>query len=60
MKHNNRSNVGMELLVQRYKKKFEIEENINYYSYEDFIQAERKYLKFVLEGSGGAGEFQPE
>jgi len=44
-------NIGMTLLISRYKKEFETPENINYYSYKDFKQAERKYLKFLLEGS---------
>ncbi len=40
----------MELLIQRHTEKFETEENINYYSYKDFVKAKRKYLKYVLEG----------
>ena len=51
MKDNTIKNIGMELLIQQYKKKFEIEENLNYYAYKDFVQAERKYLKYVLNGS---------
>ena len=49
MKYN--KNIGMELLIQQYKKKFETEENLNYYSYKDFLRAQRKYLKYMLEGS---------
>ena len=41
----------MELLIQQYKNKFEIDENINHYSFKDFLKAERKYLKYMLEGS---------
>ena len=48
--HKNK-NIGMELLIQRYRDKFEIDENINYYSFKDFLKAERKYLKYMLEGS---------
>ncbi len=55
MKINTSKNVGMERLIRQYKKKFETEENLNYYAYKDFIQAQRKYLKFVLDGSFGAG-----
>jgi hypothetical protein len=49
MKHN--KNIGMERLIQQYKKKFETDENLNYYSYKDFLRAQRKYLKYMLEGS---------
>lgn len=51
MKDNTSKNIGMELLIKQYKKKFEIEENLNYYAYKDFVQAKRKYLKYVLDGS---------
>ena len=51
MKDKTSKNIGMELLIQQYKKKFETEENLNYYAQEDFVQAERKYLKYVLDGS---------
>ena len=51
MKYNKSRNVGMELLIQEYRKKFETDENINYYAYKDYLQAERKYLKYMLDGS---------
>jgi hypothetical protein len=51
MAYHKRRYTGMELLIQRHKEKFETEENINYYSYKDFVKAKRKYLKYVLEGS---------
>ena len=51
VENSQRKNIGMERLIQKYKAKFETEENINYYSYKDFVKAERKYLKYVLEGS---------
>ena len=59
MKDSKGKNIGLELLIQQYKNRFEIEENINYYSYTDFVQAERKYLKHALEGRFEAypGEF---
>ncbi|MCP4719527.1 MAG: hypothetical protein GY860_08735 [Desulfobacteraceae bacterium] len=50
MEYNKSRNIGMELLIQEYKKKFETEENFNYYAHKDFLQAERKYLKYMLEG----------
>ncbi len=51
MEYHKSRNIGMELLIQQYRNKFEIDENINYYSFKDFLKAERKYLKYMLEGS---------
>ncbi len=50
MKNNQGKNIGMKLLIKQYKEKFETAENINHYTYKDFVQAERKYLKFMLDG----------
>lgn len=50
MKENTRINIGMELLIRRYSEKFDTEENLNYYSYQDFVKAKRKYLKYALDG----------
>ena len=44
-------NTGIELLVDRFTTQFEVEENINYYSYKDYLRAKRKYLKYMLEGA---------
>lgn len=41
----------MELLIQQYSNEFETDENINHYSWKDFLKARRKYLKYMLEGS---------
>jgi hypothetical protein len=43
-------NNGIQLLINRFTNKFEVEENINYYSFKDFVRARRKYLKYMLEG----------
>ena len=51
MKQNKKNNIGRKLLIQLHTNKFETEENINYYSYKDFVKAKRKYLKYVIEGS---------
>ncbi len=51
MQDNTGENIGIKLLIQQYKQKFETEENINYYAYKDFVKAERKYLKFMLNGN---------
>lgn len=50
MKYDKNRNIGMELLIQLYRKKFETEENINYYVPKDFLKAERKYLKYMIAG----------
>lgn len=42
---------GITLLVRRFTNDFEIDENINYYSFNDFLKARRKYVKFMLDGS---------
>ena len=36
------------MLLETYRKKFRIAENLNHYSEENFKIAERKYLKFAL------------
>jgi hypothetical protein len=39
---------GIKLLLEKYRKKFRIAENLNHYSEENYKRAERKYLKFAL------------
>ncbi len=51
----NRSNIGLKRLIQQFKNEFEIEENINYYSFKDFSKSRRKYLKFMLKGASCQG-----
>lgn len=53
---NKKENNGIQLLIRQYKKQFETEENINYYSYKDFIKAERKFIKFALGGAFAPGQ----
>ncbi len=45
-----KKNIGMARLIKRLKNKFEIEENLNYYSFKDFVKARRKYLKYMVKG----------
>ena len=40
---------GITLLVNRFKKKFRIPENLNHYSEEDYQAAERKFVRFCLD-----------
>ena len=39
---------GIQLLLNNYKKKFRISENLNYYSKKDYQVAEKKFLKYAL------------
>ena len=48
MKNNTNENPGVARLVNEYKKLFRIPENLNFYSKEDYHQAERKFLKYAL------------
>lgn len=41
-------NVGIKLMIQKYRKAFRVRENLDFYSEEDFIVAERKFLKYAL------------
>jgi hypothetical protein len=42
---------GIKLIIQKCKKSFELPENLDYYSAEDYSAAARKYLKWcLLEG----------
>jgi hypothetical protein len=40
---------GKKLLVKQIALRFE-KENVNYYSFKDFVKAKRKYIKCTLEG----------
>lgn len=48
MKRRIDSQDGLQRLIDRHRKVFRTPENINYYSTEDFLAAERKFLKFAL------------
>lgn len=49
-------NIGIKLMIQKYRKAFRVRENLDYYSEEDFIVAERKFLKYaLLQGESAAG-----
>ena len=45
-------NCGLKLLVEKYRKEFQIPENLNFYSEKNYKITERKYLKYAL-GMGG-------
>ena len=50
------NNCGLKLLVEKYRKEFQIPENLNFYSAKNYKIAERKYLKYAL-GTGGFKDF---
>jgi hypothetical protein len=39
---------GIQLLLDMYKKKFRISENVKYYSKKDYLVAEKKFIKYAL------------
>ncbi|MCP4373432.1 MAG: hypothetical protein GY797_35825 [Deltaproteobacteria bacterium] len=48
MRKNLIKNDGVQLLVDKYKKKFRISENLKYYSKKDYPVAEKKFIKYAL------------
>jgi hypothetical protein len=53
---NCKKSSGINMLLETYRKKFRIAENLDHYSEENFKIAERKYLKFAL----AMGEFNDQ
>ena len=49
MTHHTKNN-GLKRLIQKFENDFNTEENINYYSVEDFLKSRRKYLQYMLKG----------
>ena len=41
-------NIGIKMMIKKYRKAFRVRENLDFYSEEDFIVAERKFLKYAL------------
>ena len=48
MKKHSPKNLGIQLLLKKYKKIFRIPENLNYYTEEDYRIAEKKFIKYAL------------
>jgi len=59
MKKNMNDTIGIQRIVKRYKLYFRVPENLNFYSKEDLIVAERKFLKYAIM-NGGFESMQPE
>jgi translation initiation factor 2 beta subunit (eIF-2beta)/eIF-5 len=48
--HHQRDNFsGIERLIAKYKREFRIVENLNHYSSEDYVMAEREYVRHCLK-----------
>ena len=45
---------GIELLVEKCRSDFRCSENTDYYTETDYLEAERKYVKYCLYGDPGA------
>jgi hypothetical protein len=45
-----RDQKGLQSLIRKYRSYFRRPENINFYSEEDYREAERKFIKFCLMG----------
>ena len=50
---------GIRKLVAVYRKQFRIPENLNHYSPEDLLAAERKFIKFSLQDGNPIHPSQP-
>jgi hypothetical protein len=48
MKKYSIKDVGIQLLLKKYKSIFRIPENLNYYSERDYRMAEKKFIKYEL------------
>ena len=53
MKESMNDTAGIQRILKRYKTRFRVPENLNFYSREDLIAAERKFLKYAIK-TGGA------
>ena len=51
MADSSNTNQGIRLLIQKYRNEFRQPENINYYTDNDFKEAEKKFVKFCLTGN---------
>jgi hypothetical protein len=51
MSNTRKNALGIELLVEKYRKDFRLPENTDHYEEHDYKEAERKYIKFCLNGN---------
>ena len=45
-------NIGTRALIRKYRQAFRISENIDYYSAEDYKNAERRFIKYAVQSGG--------
>jgi hypothetical protein len=50
MRKDRKEHVGIQRLIEYYSRVFRTGENLDYYSPEDYRIAERKFVKYVLNG----------
>ena len=41
--------LGIQRLIEKYKQEFELPENLNYYSKQDYLDARKQYVAFRLK-----------
>jgi hypothetical protein len=51
MANSSNTSQGIRLLVQKCRNEFRRPENIDYYTENDYVEAEKKYVKFCLTGN---------
>jgi hypothetical protein len=51
MANKSKADKGIRLLIQKFRNEFKRSENINFYSEDDFKEAEKKFVKFCLTGN---------
>ena len=51
MANSSNTDQGIRLLIQKCRNEFRRPENIDYYSENDFKEAEKKFVKFCLTGN---------
>jgi hypothetical protein len=52
MKESMNDTAGIQRILKRYKTRFRVPENLNFYSRKDLIAAERKFLKYAIMNGG--------
>lgn len=52
MKESLNGTDGIQRIIERYKTRFRVPENLNFYSREDLVAAERKFLKYAIMNGG--------
>lgn len=51
MANKSKADKGIRLLIQKFRNEFKRAENVDFYSENDFKEAEKKFVKFCLTGN---------